>query len=393
MAIRFTCANPDCAKTVRAPDSAAGKKARCPACGTPQRVPSPDDSLASQTMSPASMAPEDTAAGEAPPPTPDAGRVCGDCGATMPAAASVCDRCGWVNPDAVGPPGPAPSAGRGGSLAIGSLSALRYAFSNVRSIATLVLYSIVLGMLLRFVLFGGMCCVFALPGGLILGLLGAVAAQLIVGGYFMRFYLDCSISSLEGVDTAPEVPDFAFMDLLKTGAMGLAIALAYIGPIVTIPLLPIALLGWAYTSDARALDIRWAAKAALRKPGELAVLWLIMLFWLAIMILGLWLGGRVVGLMQETVVGRGGLGNFLLALLVGAVGGFLLGVVFHAFMAAEFRCVGMLGRYNPDLTEMMPERTNVAVAVAAVAAGVVVQTAFLALVVWAVVRRAMSLIT
>ncbi len=389
MAIRFTCANPDCAKTVRAPDDAAGKKARCPACGTLQRVPAPDDSLASQTMSPAGVTPEDTSAGDAPP-APHVGAICGDCGATMPAGASVCERCGWVNPDAIGAPALAPSAGDTGSLAIGSLSALRYAFSNFRSIATLVLYSIILGMFLRFALFGGMCCVFAVPGGVLLALAAIIAAELIIGGYFLRFYLDCSISSLEGVDTAPEVPDFAFMDLLKTGAMGLAMSLAYIAPIVTIPLLPVALLGWAYTSDARALDVRWAAKAALRKPGELAVLWVIMLLWLAIMILGLWLGGRVVNLMQETIVGPGGLGNFLLALLVGAAGGFLLGVVFHAFMAAEFRCVGMLGRHNPELTEMMPERTNVAVAVAAVAAGVVVQMIIVALLGLAAVRQWMQ---
>ena len=39
MAIRFKCSNPRCRKVVSAPDSAEGKQARCPACGTVQDVP------------------------------------------------------------------------------------------------------------------------------------------------------------------------------------------------------------------------------------------------------------------------------------------------------------------------------------------------------------------
>lgn len=39
MSIRFSCSNPDCSKVIRAPRSAAGKKARCPACGRLQFVP------------------------------------------------------------------------------------------------------------------------------------------------------------------------------------------------------------------------------------------------------------------------------------------------------------------------------------------------------------------
>ena len=39
MSIHFTCKNSSCAKSVRAPDAAAGKKARCPYCGTVQGVP------------------------------------------------------------------------------------------------------------------------------------------------------------------------------------------------------------------------------------------------------------------------------------------------------------------------------------------------------------------
>ncbi len=39
MAIHFACGNPQCGKSVRAPSSAAGKKARCPFCQTVQTVP------------------------------------------------------------------------------------------------------------------------------------------------------------------------------------------------------------------------------------------------------------------------------------------------------------------------------------------------------------------
>ena len=39
MDIHFTCENPKCVKSLHAPQAAAGKKARCPHCGTVQAVP------------------------------------------------------------------------------------------------------------------------------------------------------------------------------------------------------------------------------------------------------------------------------------------------------------------------------------------------------------------
>lgn len=39
MSIPFTCANPECGKSLSAPDTAAGKKVRCPQCGSVCEIP------------------------------------------------------------------------------------------------------------------------------------------------------------------------------------------------------------------------------------------------------------------------------------------------------------------------------------------------------------------
>lgn len=41
MSIRFRCENPACARKMKAPSSAAGKRAKCPSCGQKQTIPVP----------------------------------------------------------------------------------------------------------------------------------------------------------------------------------------------------------------------------------------------------------------------------------------------------------------------------------------------------------------
>ncbi len=63
MAISATC---DCGKTVRAPDHAAGKKARCPACGNVLRIPMPHGSNATPAPRTSQSAAHSTPATRAP---------------------------------------------------------------------------------------------------------------------------------------------------------------------------------------------------------------------------------------------------------------------------------------------------------------------------------------
>jgi hypothetical protein len=42
MPITFTCTNPQCGKKLSAKEELAGKRLRCPCCGTVQEVPPPE---------------------------------------------------------------------------------------------------------------------------------------------------------------------------------------------------------------------------------------------------------------------------------------------------------------------------------------------------------------
>jgi hypothetical protein len=67
--------------------------------------------------------------------------------------------------------------------------------------------------------------------------------------------------------------------------------------------------------------------------------------------------------------------RLLLLLVLLLFGGFILSVVFHTFMAVQFRCVGMLGRYNPGILHMLPDTTSAALPVCVILGGIVVSGA------------------
>jgi hypothetical protein len=360
MSISFRCNNPDCRQSVNAPDGTGGRKARCPACGTIQVIPTPPSD-------PLPLQDDD-------PPAP--GIVCGECGNALPPNAMLCSRCGWVNPSAYGtPPTPTPPAAveESGSMAVDCLKALGYGFSNLGSLAKLVLYSIGLGIAVGMIRSFFDWLMFMGPVGYAIVVVVSILGEIVISGYFFRFYLDCAISSLEGVNQAPGVPDLDLKTLLLTGFQGVGVMFVYFLPVVTIPLLPLGLLAWAYSDDARMFDLRWALRAAAKKPGRLVTLWVIMLLWGVVgvvMLVCVWLLLVAVG--GILLIGVKSIFNwFLMILLLIMIGGFFLSVVFHTFMAVQFRCVGMLGRYNPDLLEMLPEETTISYSVGAIIGGIV----------------------
>ncbi len=101
MPITVVCQS--CKKSLKAPDSAAGKKAKCPQCGTVVVVPSP------------ALAPWEV---DLPPRSvDDMTQVCPYCGETIPEIATECEHCGESLKPAAPPPEPAPKLNRRASAA------------------------------------------------------------------------------------------------------------------------------------------------------------------------------------------------------------------------------------------------------------------------------------
>ena len=366
MAISFPCDNLSCGKMVRAPDGTEGKKARCPMCGTVQVIPASLDEL---TLPPLEFADE-------PPPAAGPPSVrCAECGAILPPAASLCSQCGWVNPKRMGPPPvPVPQAAStdGGTMEIDCLKAVAYGFSNFISLFKLVLFSIGLGIGLDIIRGFFDWLIFFGVGGMIIVVLVSLSCEVVISGYFLRFYLDCVIGSLEGSDQAPNVPAFDLNDLFKTGIKGLGVLCVYILPIITIPLLPLGLLAWGYSDDMRMFDLRWAVRAAVKKPGKLVMLWLIIILWgvigtgvlVVVVFLAVMAIAAILGQLTQ------GLEIFFVGMFLWGVAGFFIGFVFHTFMAVEFRCIGMLGRHNRDLLDLLPEETSVPTVAGGIVGGI-----------------------
>ena len=274
-----------------------------------------------------------------------------------------------------------------GTMEIECLKAVTYGFSNFHSLLKLVLYSIALAIALGFIrgLFDWL--IFYGVGGMVVIYLVSLGCEVVVSGYFLRFYLDCVISSLEGLGQAPDVPDFNLKELFKTGLKGLGVACVYILPIVTIPLLPLGLLAWGYSDDLRTFDLRWALRAAGKKPGKLVMLWLIMILWGVTGTIALVLLWSLAVITMAAILGQisSGIEVFFVSLFLLAVAGFFIGTVFHTFMAMQFRCVGMLGRYNQDLLDLLPEETSVPAAAAAIIGGLIFSILSVIFILWQLV--------
>ncbi len=242
-------------------------------------------------------------------------------------------------------------------LATDCLKAITYGASNFKSILILVLYATALAFFLGFLRNFLWPLIFTGPAGtVILASIGA-AADLIIWGFYFRFFLDAIISSLEGVDQAPDVPEFNLGDNFVMGLKSLGVLCVYFFPIVTIPLLPLALLAMGYSEDMRAFDVGWALRAAQKRSAQLLILWPILLLWFAAMIVADVI--LIIILMQmSAALVPGGCMGLLIGLIVLLVGVAVITAVSVMFITVLFRCVGMLGRHNPVLTDVLPESVS-----------------------------------
>jgi predicted RNA-binding Zn-ribbon protein involved in translation (DUF1610 family) len=102
--VAISCTCPSCGKKLKAPDSAAGKKAKCPQCGNPVQIPAEKIYDAEEVADDEAEAPPEDEygfqnvsqeEGIAGPAEPDR-RPCPMCGEMIAAAAVKCRYCGEI---------------------------------------------------------------------------------------------------------------------------------------------------------------------------------------------------------------------------------------------------------------------------------------------------------
>ncbi len=427
MAIEFKCLR--CGRPLTADRSSAGLDARCPSCGHIAKIPTPDktsktsgqlttledleadllasseDKLAAEPPAPPAveqsvdleiLAQDDAA--EAPGPTqmpiPPSRRISLKRFEQRPSmfpAAPAPPPPSRKNADEPPPPpeeevyhevenepmelapnapaGPLPLPEEGVSLGrfvLDCLGAVGFAFGNLANVLMLVL---AVGLLSAGIAVGGSVLVVAAEGNVGMKLavmIASILANMLLLGYCFRYMLDLASTTIEGAQAPPFLPHWNGGELLITFLRMLGIIVVYIIPIITIPLLPLGVLGVAYADDGRGFNVAWAARAAVKRPLQLLMLWLMMGFWLVAIILAVFLVlmivvfsvGRV-----ETVAGA-------ISLLVGIV--LVIACLGVMFGVIQHRCIGLLGRDYPELLNMMPEHPSGSVSLAFVAGGLLV---------------------
>ncbi len=360
---------------MRAPDGTAGRKSKCPLCGTVQIVPDHEEDL------PTFNADDDLPTfgadlEDSPPPAPSqAGQIhCMDCKRPFPASAMVCPNCGWVNQQAMG--GFMPTPAKPAGIVSDYAKAILYGCSNIKSLLLLVFFSIGLNFVLGILKGFFDWLIFMGPVGIGIRLLVELLCLIAFGGFFLRFYQDCLIGSIEGVDQAPGMPEFEFNRLFVAGFYGLGFLFVYVLPIITLPLLPLGLLAWGYGNDLRAFDLSWALKTAYRKPGELAKLWVFLLIWGAVGVIAVVLAVMLSGFILVAALGttKTATDSFMMMIVATFVMGLFVGTLFHMFMMVLLRCVGTFGKHNQDVTASLPYETPVPVAAGYITGGVIVSS-------------------
>jgi len=184
------------------------------------------------------------------------------------------------------------------------------------------------------------------------GLIGLVGLILVyLGGYLLEFLLSAVAHTLRMDSHPPSLPSLLSRRPLLAALGAAAIACMYALPLVTLPLLPLALLHLSAAGMGKALNPKLILTAALRRPGDLAVLWLVTFLWIGGLLLSLALAVvAFIGMDRiPAVLGtadtpwmsgvRAGVWILLTALKFAMV----LTVV-GAFGLAIARCVGLFGR-------------------------------------------------
>ncbi|KPK79879.1 MAG: hypothetical protein AMJ81_12660 [Phycisphaerae bacterium SM23_33] len=318
-----------------------------------------------------------------------AGRPCPRCATPLPAGAKACPACHWV----VAPPARKaaahkaavprpvamiPTAPAGSGFAAGCAASILYGLRSFGACFKLILIACLINLLAGLIIFLIALASPASAAGRILVLALWALWCLIVFGYFLRFYLNVIFNTLEGINLPPRLPSFNIIELVATAVKGIGIALVYLFPLITIPLLPLGWLALGDANDSRAFDLIWAGRAAVKRPGRLGLLWLILLAYavfgtlavIVLFVLAVPLTTLVFGLILAALNVPPTVAALLLLPLL-----FLLGVclfaMLHSVTCACFRCIGLLGYHSAELLNVLPERTSLPRSLGSLAAGAV----------------------
>lgn len=391
MGIRFHCDNPKCKKLILAPDEMAGKQDRCPGCGQLITIPAAgsdggggsekEDAAYFQALQ---FLHEQTAAQTKQGQAKIA--RCQACCRLIPDGASVCPFCGRLGPlaptdasaDISQAGGAAADAGVFTRSCLAALARPKVEFRSVFFAAMSLMAWYLLHRLL-FNYFPQLQPSQQWQRLLLIGLAAPLA--LITVGYCLQVTLD-HIRRAASETSDPVAPKVTFLSILFTALVAIPLAVVYVLPVVTIPLLPVGLLALSMTRDARALNLRWSMRAAVACGEEFAFLWLLMLFsagtlallFIVIVLLASWIGAGVASVVQG-VEGR------ILAEIVHLFGAALAGVLACFLACGPIRCVGLLARHRPVILTWLPRRASPVVTALAIMASI----ALLALLIGAVI--------
>lgn len=379
--IQVQCAS--CKKHYRLKDEAAGHKFRCPACKTVFSIPLTGDidgvapSLAKQPATVKDAKAKDDLFALADFEKRENPQ------AHQPAE----DWKRWTDakPSPTTPSLPRAGAvrsmnrnGKAADVAIASLKGVGYAATNFSSIRKLVWVGLAVYILVR-IHVSWLFLMMPLEAKLLL----AMAISLVFSGYFWRFYQDCVTSSIDGTDLAPDIPSWDLGLLLRGSLKVIAIVMVYIVPVVTLPLLPLGVLGLAATDDFRAINPIAAFRAAIRHPMSLLLLWLVILLWLVAgtvaFYLAILLGAMAITAVTIVILPSLGLLTILVALILATIVYGLALALNVMFIAAIYRGIGMLGRYHPDVLEILLEERSPLSSVAWITGGLVAGIAIISL--------------
>lgn len=368
MSIGFKC--PSCGKALRVSSDKAGKKGKCPFCGSILAVPglSADDSGADLFSLAALSSLKEGERVEEPRPL-----------AAQP-----------PSPPAAGPAprhrAPAKPAGKGGfgDFAAACFGAFGCGLRNVPSIFVLLLVlGLVSLLLVPLNLFARLVLV-RTKAGFGLMMLFSLALELTIVGYLLRFLLDVAAGGIEGARQSTPPPSWSFGEQAVLSLKWIGLLVVYVAPVITLPLLPLGMLALARTGDGRAFNLIWAARAAARRPGRLALLWFMLLLWQVLIVLGMVLVFVVMAAVTAAVVvAASGGAAIALAIALTLLQVLLLGAVGLMFGCMQYRCVGLLGCHSPELLEMLPERPSAAASLGFITAGLAVTVAVFAALIWA----------
>lgn len=403
MSVSFRCSNQDCRKHVRAPDTAVGKKARCPFCGTIQIVPTPEPSsppemqlgdLRLLASGPAVETPGRSQRRKPHRHKQDGGIDCARCRTFVPTGVTACPTCGLP----VVQPGARVSAARSAPSTVGDFLASCVGAAGYGAKSLGVCFKLILCICGINVLFSIAAFLIGLSSsgksenGELLLTIGWLAVSLIISGYLLRFYMYAVTSSLQGTNLPPTLPPFSIPELMLTALKGLGVAVVYIIPIVTLPLLPLGYLALAQTNDGRAYDLVWAFRAAVKRPGRLAILWVVLTMHIVVGLIIAFVIYMLAALIGSVVLAAiakslelSPVGQLVLALPFALVIVLLFFAMLEGVACTCFRCVGLLGRCTPELLSMLPKRSNTLKSLGFLAAGIAISVAVWGLVMPAVV--------